>query len=81
MTATLTIKNIPGDLYTMLKENAAKNHRSINNEIIVLLENAFRSRRVKSEVFLANARRLREWSKTSPLSAADIDQAKYEGRP
>ena len=43
--ATLTIKNIPDDLYEELKQRAATNRRSINNEVIMLIERAFRSYR------------------------------------
>lgn len=35
---TLTLKNIPEDLHTMLKESAEKNRRSLNSEIPARLE-------------------------------------------
>ena len=38
--ATMTIKNIPDELYEELKQRAAANRRSINNEVIVLIERA-----------------------------------------
>ncbi len=36
--ATLTIKKLPADLHERLKQRARQNRRSLNNEIIVLLE-------------------------------------------
>ena len=35
---TITVKNIPDDIYERLKEVAGANHRSINREMIVCLE-------------------------------------------
>ena len=40
---TLTVKNIPDDLYAHLREAASLNHRSLNSEIIVCLERALQS--------------------------------------
>lgn len=36
--ATLTLKNVPDDLYGQLKARAASNRRSLNREAIVCLE-------------------------------------------
>lgn len=36
--ATLTIKNLPDELYAALTSTAKKNRRSLNNEAIVRLE-------------------------------------------
>jgi plasmid stability protein len=36
--ASLLIKNIPPEIHLALKEKAAKNHRSLNREIISVLE-------------------------------------------
>ncbi|MDQ3254247.1 MAG: Arc family DNA-binding protein, partial [Acidobacteriota bacterium] len=33
--ATLTIKNLPDDLYQQLKRTAAQHRRSINSEVII----------------------------------------------
>ena len=38
--ATLTLKNVPDDLHRRLKERAARNHRSLNREVIHALEEA-----------------------------------------
>ncbi|MCC6166009.1 MAG: Arc family DNA-binding protein [Caldilineaceae bacterium] len=40
--ATITVKNIPDDLYLALKQAAEANHRSVNREIIVRIEQPLR---------------------------------------
>jgi antitoxin FitA len=40
---SITVKNIPEDLYERLKQRAEASHRSINSEIIVSIEQAVRS--------------------------------------
>ncbi len=37
----ITVKNIPAELYERVKERAKTNHRSINNELITILEAIF----------------------------------------
>ena len=80
MRATITIKNIPSELYRLIKKNAARNHRSINNEIISIIENTFLSQRISSEDFLASARQLRMKTKGQHLTEEFINRAKWEGR-
>ena len=36
--ATLTIRNLPEDLHAALKERARKNRRSLNQEVISILD-------------------------------------------
>ena len=52
---TITVKNIPEDLYAELKRAAALNRRSVNSEIIVCIEKAVRSHRVSPEIALGEA--------------------------
>jgi hypothetical protein len=33
--ATLTLKNVPAEVYARLKESAEKNRRSLNSEILI----------------------------------------------
>lgn len=79
--ATITIKNIPDDLYADLKRVAATNRRSINSEIIVSIEQAVRSRRVEPDELLAKIRVLREGTAVYTLTDDILDQAINEGRP
>lgn len=77
---TITVKNIPSDLYDHLKSAAEANRRSINSEIIVCLERALRSQRVNPEVVLTRARQLRESTATHPLDDQEFTTAKRDGR-
>ena len=38
MTVTLSIKNVPDELAQRLKERAARNHRSLQGELMAILE-------------------------------------------
>ncbi len=78
---TFTIKNIPTDLYGLLKQSAEANRRSINSEIIVCIEKAVSSRRVEIETILVKARELRGITQNYLLTEDEITQAKIEGRP
>jgi len=78
--ATVTVKNIPDELYKRLKAVAEINRRSINSEIIVCIENAVTSRRVNPEEVLENARRLRQLTEGHRISDEEFNQAKAEGR-
>ncbi|RMH45872.1 MAG: Arc family DNA-binding protein [Gammaproteobacteria bacterium] len=78
---TLTIKNIPEDLYAQLKQYAALNRRSVNSEVILCIERAIRSRRIQPEAYLARARRLRAKTKHYPISDDEFNAMKVAGRP
>lgn len=78
---SLTLKNIPDDLYALLKQSAALHLRSLNSEILVCIERAVRSQRLSTEDVLATARRLREWTADYSVDDETIDKAKREGRP
>ena len=77
----ITLKNIPDDLYLHLRQSAGANHRSINSEIIVCMERAFRSQRVSVEALLTRARELRGKTRKHPISDAKFTKAKAAGRP
>jgi len=80
--SSITVKNIPDDLYERLRQSAAANHRSINKEIIACIEGAVRGRgKAEVENILADARKLRELTKDHPISDALINKIKNEGRP
>lgn len=57
--ATLTIKNVPDELYRLLKESARRQRRSINSEALLRLELALRSVREDEEALLDRIRDLR----------------------
>jgi plasmid stability protein len=78
--ATVTIRNIPDELYERLKSVAEINRRSINSEIIVCIENSVASRRINLDDVLKNARQLRQLTAGHPISNKEFNQAKAEGR-
>jgi plasmid stability protein len=78
--ATITVKNIPDDLYNLLKQQAEANRRSINREIIACIEGSVRSRRIDPEQILANAHRIREITSHYRITDAEISEAKNAGR-
>lgn len=77
---SLTVKNIPDDLYDRIRRRAAANRRSINSEVIVCLERAVGLRRFDLEATLADARRIRERSAAYRIDDAAFDEAKRRGR-
>ncbi len=78
---TITVKNIPLDVYEKLKKAAEASHRSINSEVIACIERAVSSRTIDPESLLANARRLREKTVGHPIKSRAFARAKTEGRP
>jgi plasmid stability protein len=43
-TVTLSVKNVPADLAKRLKERAERNHRSLQGELLAILDDAGRKR-------------------------------------
>ena len=78
--ATITLKNIPDDLYQKIKHKAQQHRRSINNEIIFCLEQTLKAQPVAADVLLAKARAVRE--KTGAyLTEDELKKLKESGRP
>jgi plasmid stability protein len=77
----MTIKNIPDPVYRELKRQAARHHRSLNQEVIALFEAASGSVRLDPEAFLAHARRLRVSPRTGLLTDRKLAKLKRQGRP
>lgn len=80
MPTTITLKNIPDDLYARLKAAALANRRSLNSEAIVRLEAALAPQAVATDERLARARALREALAPARYRAKDIDVLKRTGR-
>lgn len=78
--ATLTVKNIPDELYNRLKSVAEINRRSINSEIIMCIENTIASHRINLEEMLHDIRQLRKLTSGYIISDKAFNQAKTEGR-
>ena len=78
--ATVTVKNIPDELYDRLKTVAEINRRSINSEIIMCIENTVISRRINLDEMLENARQLRQLTAGHLINDEEFNKAKTEGR-
>jgi len=81
MPTTLTLKNIPDDVYARLKLAAEEHRRSLNSEAIVCLETVLMPAKMAPRERLARARRLREALGATNFHADDIDAQKRAGRP
>jgi len=77
---TITLKNIPPDLYKHLRQAAEVNHRSLNSQIIVCIERALHSCRVTPDAALTRARLLRNKTAKRPTSDRAFTAAKKTGR-
>lgn len=81
MSTTITLKNIPDELYERLKEVAELHHRSLNMEVIACLEDTLLPTRMNAEERIARIRRHREGLPNLNLTAEDIAEAIEDGRP
>ncbi len=77
----LTIKNIPEDLYSRLKEAAQAHHRSMNSEILYCVERTLLPHKVDVSEHISVARKLRTKTAEHPLTDDELNAAKNEGRP
>jgi plasmid stability protein len=80
MPTTLTLKNIPDDVYQRLKASAQTHRRSLNSEAIVCLEAVLLADRADPSERLARARALRGALSKVGFDVRDIDTFKREGR-
>jgi len=81
MPTTLTLKNIPDEVYSRLKAAAEAHRRSLNSEAIMCLEAALVPSKVTPGERLARARELRAELKAGKFRARDADALKRQGRP
>jgi len=79
--ATLTIKNLPDQIYAQLKARAAEHRRSINSEAILAVERALTEpASVDPTAMLVALRRSRARIKGIYLTDKDLRSAKEAGR-
>lgn len=81
MGATITLKNIPSEVYDSLKQAAEMHRRSINSEAIACFERILLPGKIGVAERLARARQLRANLDTKRFKAADITKAIEQGRP
>ena len=75
MAVTLTVENIPDEIYQRIKATAAANHRSVNREVIACLEAVLRPATVCNETHMALARQIREELEGKTFKVTDIAKA------
>ena len=77
---SITLKNIPDDLYERLKIVAKVCHRSIDDELIHCLETVLKPNSMSPKERLERIRRVRPDIPPSAVSLEEIQQAIDEGR-
>ena len=77
---TLTLKNIPDEVYERQRRAAELHRRSLNSEAIVCLETVLTPTKIAPSERLARARELRS-GLGKQFRAGDIDAMKKQGRP
>lgn len=81
MGVTITLKNIPEDIYSGLKSAAKMHRRSLNSEVIACLERVLAPARISNDAHLDMARQIREELKEKKFRASEIEKAIDQGRP
>ena len=79
--ATITLENIPDDLFARLKLQARMHRRSVDGELIHCLEAILRPRKVPTEERIERIRNLRPRIDPNAIREEDILKAIAEGRP
>jgi antitoxin FitA len=81
MTTTLTIKNLPANIYDRLKLSAEIHRRSMNSEVIICLETVLAPTQVTTAEKLARARAVRATIAGKKFNHKLVDDFKKTGRP
>lgn len=77
---TITLKGIPPDLYERLKKSAARHRRSVNSEMLHVLEQSLLPRHRDVKEILARIDAHRKQMNLTPLTDDEIREAKRRGR-
>ncbi len=78
---TVTLKKIPDELYEALKLRAKLHRRSLESEIITVLEHVIMPQPVDVDTILAEAQQIREKTQGYFLNDELLRRMKDEGRP
>lgn len=79
--ATMTLKQVPEELYQRLKARAARHRRSLNAEAIECLERALGVTALDPDALLEDLRRVRERAAGLYVTDAELHIHRDEGRP
>ncbi len=78
MPVTLSIKNAPDDVVRRLRDRAARNHRSLQGELLAIIEAAVTPSGASTASELLGE--LRASGLSTPREAADLIRADRDGR-
>lgn len=76
MAVTLSVKNVPEKLAERLRQRAARNHRSLQGELMSILEDAARPPLTLDDL----ARQAKALGLRTPADSVDIIRATRDGR-
>ena len=77
----ITIKDLPLRLHRKLKIQAKLNKRSLNWEVIDILDRSLENKPVDVEALLNQARHVQTRLRLPPLTEEALQEAKRKGRP
>lgn len=77
MPTSISIKNVPDEIVSLLRERAKKNHRSLQGELLSLLEEAVTTESLDVDEL---ARHLRALELTTPDEATELVRELRDGR-
>jgi len=80
---SITIRDIPDELYDKLKQAARRRRRSLGDEALALLASQLGHRKISRRQLLQRARQCRQMTRELGVFATpeDIDRAINQGRP
>ena len=79
---TLTLKNVPEELVARLKQEAAQNRRSLNQETLARLEQSLAARWPSGAEKVELIRRIQaRFADIEPIDEKFLQRAKAHGRP
>ncbi len=79
--ANLALRGLSQDMYDSLKRAAARNHRSLNGEVLARLEASIRPTAVAAGAVLARVARRSSSLRLPPLEEEVLKVLKDAGRP
>lgn len=78
---SMTLKNIPEELLERIRARAHAHRRSVNGEVLHLIEAAVLPQGVEPEAMLEKIRKARRTLRVPALTDKFLKAAKAEGRP
>ncbi len=77
---SLTIRNIPEDILEILRARAGRNHRSLNGEVLVLLEAHALAPVTDARRLIEEVREIQQRYDVPTVEHGEIDELKRRGR-